>query len=72
MEEVHALAEIALIQANWAAQKQDVQTATELYATALVHAYQFLFDTNWMCNAMRLIPSFEASVMFTTSHSRGC
>lgn len=44
MEEVHALAEIASIQAHWAYQKTDTQSAIELYATALVHAYQFLFD----------------------------
>jgi hypothetical protein len=60
MEEVHALAEIALIQADWAAQKQDVKTATELYATAIVHAYQFLFDSKLDVQRNAFDPQFRS------------
>ncbi len=60
MEEVHALAEIALIQAEWAAQKNDVKTATELYATALVHAYQFLFDAKLDVQRNAFDPQFRS------------
>ncbi len=45
MEEVHALAEIAEIQATWSEKTGDSQRATRLYATAVVHSYQFLFDS---------------------------
>lgn len=44
MEEIHGLAEIAKIQANFAADNGDVERAMRLHATAVVHAYQFLFD----------------------------
>lgn len=44
IDEVHALAEIAEIQANWAVEIGDPQRAAGLYAIAVVHAYQFLFD----------------------------
>ncbi len=44
MEEIHGLAEIAEIQANFSAQKGDSERELRLYATAVVHAYQFLFD----------------------------
>ena len=44
MEEVHALAEIALIQGDWAARNGRNQPAIEFYGAAVVHAYQFLFD----------------------------
>jgi pimeloyl-ACP methyl ester carboxylesterase len=44
MEEVHALAEIAEIQANWLSQRGKQEAATDMYAVAIVHAYKFLFD----------------------------
>ncbi|MEM7454828.1 MAG: alpha/beta hydrolase [Planctomycetota bacterium] len=44
MEEVTALAEISLNQATWAVRNGDDSRATQLYATAVVHAWQFLFD----------------------------
>ena len=45
MNEVHALAEIAKIQASWSALTGDDERASRLYATAVVHSYQFLFDS---------------------------
>ena len=44
IEEIHGLAEIAEIQANWSARTGDNDRAIRLYATAVIHAYQFLFD----------------------------
>jgi hypothetical protein len=43
MEEVHALAELAEIEANWLLSKGNQREAIEFYTTALVHSYQFLF-----------------------------
>ncbi len=45
LEEVNALAELSLAQADWSMQTGDQNRATQLYATAVVHAYQFLFDS---------------------------
>jgi len=44
LEEVHALAELAEKQARWSTSKGDTERATRMYSTAIVHAYQFLFD----------------------------
>lgn len=46
LEEVHALAELAEKQARWSSNTGDTQRATRMYATAIIHAYQFLFDNN--------------------------
>ena len=46
LEEVHALAELAEKQARWSSSTGDTQRATRMYATAIIHAYQFLFDNN--------------------------
>lgn len=46
LEEVHALAELAEKQARWSANTGDSQRATRMYATAIIHAYKFLFDSN--------------------------
>ena len=44
LEEVHALAEIAELRANWLSQRGKKEAAIDMYAVAIVHAYQFLFD----------------------------
>ena len=44
LEEVHALAELAEKQARWSASTGDTARATRMYSTAIIHAYQFLFD----------------------------
>jgi pimeloyl-ACP methyl ester carboxylesterase len=43
MEEVHALAELAEIEANWLRSKSDLPGATNYFTIALIHSYQFLF-----------------------------
>ena len=59
MNEVHALAEIALIQGNWAAQNRRTEKATEYYATAMVQAYQFLFDSKHNLQRNAYDPQFR-------------
>lgn len=46
LEEVHALAELAEKQARWSSSTGDMDRATRMYATAIIHAYQFLFDSD--------------------------
>ena len=46
LEEVHALAELAEKQARWSANTGDADRATRMYSTAIIHAYQFLFDSD--------------------------
>lgn len=46
MEEVNALAEIAKCQADWHESNGRHSRAMKLNATALLHAHQFLFDSN--------------------------
>ncbi len=46
MEEVNALAEIAKREADWQESNGDFSQAMQLNATALLHAHQFLFDTD--------------------------
>lgn len=43
MEEVHALAELAELEANWMRSRGKNEAATNLYAIGVVHSYQFLF-----------------------------
>ncbi len=45
MAGIHGLAEIAEIQASWSEAAGDSERAARLYATAVIHAYQFLFDS---------------------------
>ena len=44
IQEIYTLSEIAEIQADRSLELGDTQRATRLYATAVLHAYQFLFD----------------------------
>ena len=46
LEEVHALAELAEKQARWSTSMGDTTRATRMYSTAIIHAYQFLFDSD--------------------------
>jgi pimeloyl-ACP methyl ester carboxylesterase len=46
LEEVHALAELAEKQARWSQSTGDSDRATRLFATSIIHAYQFLFDSD--------------------------
>jgi hypothetical protein len=46
LEEVHALAEVCKLRADWLATTGRSEDALGLYASAIVHAHQFLFDSN--------------------------
>ncbi len=59
MEEVHALAELAEIEANWLRGRGQVESASNYYATALVHSYQFLFAPRLDLNRNAYDPQFR-------------
>lgn len=59
MEEVHALAEIAEIEANWLTQRGKHEAATDMYAVAIVHAYKFLFDSKLDVSRNAYDPQFR-------------
>lgn len=44
LTEVHALAELAQIEGDWIERTGNHKQAVPMYATALLHSYQFLFD----------------------------
>lgn len=44
LTEVHALAELAQIEGDWIARVGKRDEANRMYATAVLHSYQFLFD----------------------------
>ena len=44
MESVHAIAELSQLEADWNQRINQSNTAAQFYATAVIHAYQFLFD----------------------------
>lgn len=60
MEEIHGLAEIAEIHARWADASGDSQRASRLYATAAIHAYAFLFDSNIGSTRNHYDPQFRS------------
>ena len=60
LDEVHALAEICKLQADWSANSGDPQRAAGLYANAIVHAHQFLFDSNLNVKRNAYDPQFRS------------
>lgn len=60
MTEVHALAELAELQANAALQRGNRQRAVRLYSTALAHSYQFLFDPKLNVERNAYDPQFRS------------
>lgn len=44
LTEVHALAELAKIEGDWISRVGKQEEANRMYATAVLHSYQFLFD----------------------------
>ena len=60
MEEIHGLAEVAELQANWSVETGDSARAIRLYSIALVHAYQFLFDQKLDINRNTYDPQFRS------------
>ncbi len=60
IEEVHGVAEIAEIQADWAMTIGQTDRAVGLYSTAVLHACQFLFDSNHDTNRNAYDPQFRS------------
>ena len=60
IEEIHGLAEIAEIQADWLMAIGQEERAVGLYATAVLHAYQFLFDPKHDTNRNAYDPQFRS------------
>jgi pimeloyl-ACP methyl ester carboxylesterase len=58
-EHVYALAELAYTGAQRADQAKDREQALELYSTAVVHAYRYLFDGNYQIASNPYDPQFR-------------
>ena len=59
MESVHAIAELAQLQADWSLRTSNEHDAAKLYATAVIHAYQFLFDSKLNLQRNAYDPQFR-------------
>ena len=59
LDEVHALAEICKIQADWQSKRGNHERAAGLYATAIISAHQFLFDPNLNVKLNAYDPQFR-------------
>ncbi|MFT5299288.1 MAG: hypothetical protein ACI87E_000310 [Mariniblastus sp.] len=59
MDEIHGLAEIAEIQADWSEARGDSERSTRMYATAVIQAYQFLFDSQHDVSRNAYDPQFR-------------
>ncbi len=60
LEEVHALAEICKLQADWNSASGSTSRAAGLYANAIVHAHQFLFDSKLSVKRNAFDPQFRS------------
>lgn len=60
IDEIHGLAELAEIQADWSRSQGNKKRATKLYATSVLHAYQFLFDPNHDSSRNAYDPQFRS------------
>ena len=59
MEEVHALAEVSKLQADWHQQNGNHRQANKLYAAALLHSHKFLFDNELNLKRNAYDPQFR-------------
>lgn len=59
MEEVYALAEVAKLQADWHQRHRRTSEAIRLNALALIHAHQFLFDSDLNIKRNAYDPQFR-------------
>ena len=60
LEEVHALAEICKLQADWQSVSGNDEAAAGLYASAMIHAHQFLFDSDLNLKRNAYDPQFRS------------
>ncbi len=59
MEEVHALAEVSKLQADWHQQNGNFRQAKKLYAAAVLHSHKFLFDNELNLKRNAYDPQFR-------------
>lgn len=60
LEEVHALAEICKLRADWLSASGDPVQASGLYAHAIIYAHQYLFDSELNQNRNEYDPQFRS------------
>ncbi|MEZ6092726.1 MAG: alpha/beta fold hydrolase [Pirellulaceae bacterium] len=60
LEMIHSVAELAFLQADWAARLGRNDRAQLMYATALISSHQFLFDSNLDVNRNAFDPQFRS------------
>ena len=60
LEEVHALAEVCKLRADWLTSSGHPESASGLYACAIIHAHQFLFDSNLNLKRNAYDPQFRS------------
>ncbi len=59
LDQVHALAEVCKLQADWARNSGKPNKAAGLYVTAIIHSHQFLFDSNLNLKRNAYDPQFR-------------
>ena len=59
MEEVHALAEISKLQADWHLRNGNDRQASKLYSCSVLHAHRFLFDSELNLTRNAYDPQFR-------------
>ena len=59
MESVHAIAELSELEAEWNLRNRRPNSAAKFYAQAVVHAYQFLFDSSLNLQRNAYDPQFR-------------
>ena len=60
MEEVHALAEVSKLQADWHFQNGNIRQANKLYAGAVLYSHRFLFDGELSLKRNAYDPQFRS------------
>lgn len=60
MSQVHALAELAEIEGDWARELGESEKAARMYAVSVIHAYRFLFDPKLDLTRNAYDPQFRA------------
>ena len=60
LEEVHALAEVCKLRADWLTASGHPESASGLYACAIIHAHQFLFDSDLNLKRNAYDPQFRS------------
>ena len=59
MESVHAIAELSQLEADWHLRNRDPNEAAKFFAAAVVHSYQFLFDSKLNLQRNAYDPQFR-------------